>query len=348
MSNQLQNKLVLITTILLLGSVMAVFTYVAFTNQAPVKKNIEETSSKKTIKKTIKEPIKEAHATKPDVNDLKTSQTKPQDCLPAPKAKKPKTNHTQAKTLSLKLGKTIEVYNIVNLMNPPKELTPIYNDQGEFDAVAIHQFDRQGNKKLMSITALKKSNQHFPPITLEQARNVLKQYNHQENYVYQGKFVSFINETVPFYLFKNDNEKIYLVDAYTGFIDVINQDILKQEKIKQQIEHVGGVVSVNPEGLLIIHPKIKGSLSKTEIELLELENKHTNALIQKGIVKINAYGHIIEDNRTEADWMALEKSMSHLIKKQLNNDADINNVKDDSYISGMIGSYTKPDDPKQD
>lgn len=226
---------------------------------------------------------------------------------------------TQQNTLTLKTGTAVPVYDLNNLHQPAAELVPIYNQSQLFGSYAVYQDNDTGIKQLVGMLPMPEPNANFPNVSLEQANNLLTKFNPNYRYQYQGKLVYLFDPQMPLYYFtaftNARQPDTFLVNALTGEVEKLDAKELQAMASVQKLQDNGQFITLNAQGMLTLTEAAKQALPKFDREMLELENAHINTLIDKGLVRIDSQGDIVEDNSTEADWDALADAQQKLFQR---------------------------------
>lgn len=298
------------------GAVVTFITMMAFDN-----KNAQVSNAKNVAvnqKETVNSPQVQTQSVENNTADMPTKT----NVSNTPTKVQPKPVQAQqqpdSQVIELKKGSPVVVYDFINPHQPMLELVPIYNNNNEIDKVAIYRFDDSNNKSLETMFPLPNVSDNFPPVSVNDATQKLETYRPNSYPQYQEKLVVLTGGDTPFYHFlANDaqgNQQTLLVDAYSGFVQkMTTKDIAEERKYSEA--NTDEMLAINNEGMLELNDAVTEDLTPLEQEFMQKQKAIMNEMIEKGVIKLDAQGNMIENNMTEAQFDDMDKRMRELEKK---------------------------------
>lgn len=319
MKNRL-NQMIFATCFTCLGAAMTMMGIVALDTQA---------AKLSPQQKQPQSPV--AQQPQAVTTSVPTGANPPPVCVETPDTSKPKTilasQKQQADTqghslkIELKKGNPVLVYDLIRPEQPATEFVPLYNAAGKFDRVAIYETNASGHKSFSTLFELMVSDDQFPSISLEKAQKAAAELNKRAQVTYQGKLVTLPSSQTPFYHFVSQSPEgvssVVLVDALSGYVEQLSYKAIEDERklFNMNEDDLDKLVTLDDTGSFNISPEELKKLPVEEQKMIQIEKDFFNRMIEKGVVKMDDKGNLIENNMTEEHMQQLDeklKAFEHL------------------------------------
>lgn len=215
-------------------------------------------------------------------------------------------------SIVLKVGDPILAYSVLDTNEKPTRFVPIYNDNEQFGSIAIYKQQNTGAWRMSDIMPLFPVTTEFPAVNISQARKLAHAAAAKQKITANdmGKMVH-LNNSNLYHHFQgadgNGEQVMFLVNAYTGDVEQLSAQNIKDEQIYLNMDKAR---EIDDSGHIQLNQSLFAQLPPKEQQILRVEINFDNDMIRQGKLKLDNYGNIAQDNRTDDDWKIFDDMMA--------------------------------------